>query len=71
MDINKIRYINLVIVEFGKKVGLSPRWAFSYLYTHKGVDFLDKHYEAEHLLPLDDTIMAMKDYCKRNGGTIG
>lgn len=71
MNLQKIRYINCCIVEFGKKFGLAPRWAFQYLHTYKALEFLDKHYEAEHLLPLQDTISSLTKYCKRHGGTIG
>ena len=31
---------------------------------------LDRNYEAEHLLPLNDTIRDLALLCKRNGGTI-
>lgn len=71
MNLQKIRYINCCIVEFGKKFGLAPRWAFQYLHTYKALDFLDKHYEVEHLMPLHDTISNLTQYCKRQGGTIG
>ncbi|MBQ9418478.1 MAG: DUF3791 domain-containing protein [Bacteroidales bacterium] len=66
---DKIRYINLCIVEFGKRYGFPPKWAFNYLNSHQGIAFLDRNYEAEHLLPLDDTVADLADYCKRNGGS--
>ena len=65
-----IRYINCCIVEFGRRLGLEPRWACRYLYLHGGLDLLDKNYQAEHLLPLDDTIDDLISYCKRHGGTL-
>lgn len=71
MNLQKIKYINCIIVEFGKKFKLAPRWAFQYLYTYKALDLLDKYYEVEHLLPLQDTLKSLTDYCKRQGGTIG
>ena len=67
----KIRYINLCIVEFARKFGISAKIAFNYLKMHKGLEFLDNNYEAEHLLPLNDTIHDLAVLCKRNGGTIG
>lgn len=67
---NKIRYINLCIVEFGRHYGMSAALAFNYLKEHKAVDFLDRHYEAEHLLPLADTVRDMRLYCQRHGGTL-
>lgn len=67
---DKIRYINLCIVEFGKRYGMPATQAFNYLDTYKGFAFLDKNYEAEHLLPLNDTIADLAAYCKRHGGTM-
>lgn len=67
---DKIRYINLCIVEFGKRFNLSSRLAFNYLKAFSGLTFLDKHYEAEHLLPLEDTINDLVVYCQRHGGTL-
>ena len=66
----KIRYINLCIVEFGKRYGMPAAQAFNYLNMYKGFAFLEKNYEAEHLLPLDDTIADLAVYCKRYGGTM-
>ena len=44
--------------------------AFNYLRTYQGFSFLDRNYEAEHLLPLDDTLTDLAEYCKRHGGTM-
>lgn len=70
-SMNKIRYINLCIVEFGKKYGMPAAMAFNYLKRFKALEFIDKNYEAEHLLPLADTLKDMSTYCRRNGGTVG
>lgn len=67
---NKIRYINMCIVEFGKKFRMPAHIAFNYLKEYQALSFLDKHYEAEHLLPLADTLNDMRTLCRRNGGTI-
>lgn len=68
---NKIRYINMCIVEFGKRFGMTSRLAYEYLKEYHGLSFLDKCYEAEHQQPLKDTLLGLKTYCKRHGGTIG
>lgn len=68
---DKIRYINLCIVEFAKRFGMSAKIAFNYLHKYKGLDFLVKCYEAEHQLPLNDSIKDLVVICKRNGGTLG
>lgn len=70
IGMNKIRYINLCIVEFGRRYGMPTDIAFNYLKEYKAVDFLDRHYEAEHQLPLADTIKDLRAYCKKNGGTV-
>ena len=44
--------------------------AFNYLKRYKALEFIDEHYEAQHLLPLADTLNDLRDYCRRNGGTI-
>ena len=67
---NKIRYINMCIVEFGKKFGMTAQLSYQYLKKYKGISFLDKCYEAEHLLSRNDALTDLKVYCKRNGGTI-
>ena len=67
---NKIRYINMCIVEFGKKFGMTAQLSYQYLKKYKGISFLDKCYEAEHLLSLNDALTDLKVYSKRNRGTI-
>ena len=67
---NKIRYINMCITEFGKKFGMEPHIAFNYLKEYKGIDFLNRYYEAEHQLSLNDAINDLISICKRNGGTV-
>ena len=68
---NKIRYINLFIVEFGKKFGMTAQLSFHYLNQYGGLSFLEKCYEAEHQLSLEDALSDLKHYCRRHGGTIG
>ncbi len=67
---DKIRFMNLCIVEFGKKFRMPADIAFNYLKRYKALEFIDEHYEAQHLLPLADTLNDLRDYCRRNGGTI-
>jgi len=60
----------MCIVEFGKKFRMSPVIAFNYLNKYQGLAFLDKCYEAEHLLSLNDALSDLKRICRRNGGTL-
>ena len=68
---NKIRYINMCIVEFAKRFNMSAKIAFNYLTQYKGLDFLDKCFEAEHQMSLKDSLNDLIVICKRNGGTLG
>lgn len=67
---NKIRFINMCVVEFGKKFGMPANIAFNYLKQNRALAFLEKCYEAEHQIPLVDTLRDLQLYCRRNGGTI-
>ena len=42
----------------------------TYLIRFNGIDFLTEHYEAEHLLSLDDAIQDLTQVCLNNGGGI-
>lgn len=66
----QIQYINLCINRFAKRYGLLPQTAFKYLAMYSGIDFLTKHYEAEHVLSIDETIASLHDICHRNGGSL-
>ena len=50
--------------------GLTVKQAFNYLSRFKGMDFLQKHYGAEHLLSFDDTVDDLTAICLKNGGQI-
>ena len=67
---DRLRYINMCIVEFGKKFGMTAQLSYLYLKRYSGLTFLEKYYGAEHLRTLDDTLNDLKVYCKRHGGTI-
>ena len=66
----QITWTIAAIGEFAKAKGLSVRQAFNYLSLFKGIDFLQTHYGAEHLLSFDDTIDDLTAICQRNGGQI-
>ena len=50
--------------------GLSRKDAFQYLHTFGGIEFMKEHYEAEHLLSLDDTVEDLGILCRDNGGNL-
>ena len=55
----------MCITEFGKKFGMEPHIAFNYLKEYKGIDFLNRYYEAEHQLSLNDAINDLISICKK------
>lgn len=67
---NIIRYIIACVHEFAKKHLLTPREAFNYLDRFKGLAFLTEHYEAEHLLSIEDAVDDLTLLCSKNGGGI-
>ena len=71
LDMDKqISWTVAAISEFAKAKALSVKQAFNYLSLFKGIDFLQAHYGAEHLLSFDDTVEDLTAICQRNGGQI-
>lgn len=66
----KIQYLNLCITSFAKKFKMQPHLSYQYLSKYNGMDFLMRNYEAEHVLPLQDTLNTLQEICRRNGGTL-
>ena len=66
----KIDYSVVCVNEFAQRHSLNPRAAFLYLYNHKGIQFLDEHYDIEHTLSLEDTVEDLGLICAQNGGTL-
>ena len=69
-DKYKIPYINACIRAFAKRFELPVKTAFSYLYRFKGIEFLDKYYEAEHLQSIEDAVDDLIILCKEKGGRL-
>lgn len=71
LDMEKqITWTVAAISEFAKAKAISAKQAFNYLSRFKGMDFLQKHYGAEHLLSFDDTVDDLTAICLKNGGQI-
>ena len=66
----QITWTVAAISEFAKAKALSIKQAFNYLSLFKGMDFLEAHYGAEHLLSFEDTVEDLTAICQRNGGQI-
>jgi transcriptional regulator with XRE-family HTH domain len=70
IDKRIIGYVVAVINEFAKTYNLNVRGASNYLIRYKGLEFLTEHYEAEHLLSLEDSVEDLTRVCYKNGGEI-
>ncbi len=64
----QITWTVAAISEFAKAKALSAKQAFNYLNLFKGLDFLQNHYGAEHMLSFEDTVDDLTAICQRNGG---
>ena len=67
---NQIRYTVACISEFAQSKSLTKQQAFSYLWEHKALDFLNEFYDVEHTLSFDDAICDMTRICQQHGGLI-
>ena len=65
-----VGYIVAAINEFAAAHRMTVREAGNYLLRYKGIDFLAEHYEAEHLLSLDDSVQDLTRVCINNGGGV-
>jgi hypothetical protein len=55
---------------FADRFGLTEKQAFNYLDAHKGLDFVDRHYEAIHTLDFSYAIADVQEVCRANGGAL-
>ncbi|MDR1512049.1 MAG: DUF3791 domain-containing protein [Propionibacteriaceae bacterium] len=69
-DENRVRYVVAAISEFARHAKLTPRQAHRYLADHGAIEFLEQHYEAEHLLSFDDAVEDLLRIAAQAGGTI-
>ena len=67
---NVVNWAVASVNEFARCRNLSPKAAFQYLYSFGGIEFMQEHYEAEHLLSLDDAIEDLGIICRNNGGNL-
>ena len=69
VNTNQINWTVVCINEFARNREMTPKTAFQYLLAFGGIGFLKEHYEAEHLLSIEDTVDDLKIICKNNGGS--
>ena len=64
----KINYTVVCVNEFAGKFNIAAKEAFTYLYDHKGIEFIKENYDIEHTLSLDDAVENLTMVCRNNGG---
>ncbi|MBP3214430.1 MAG: DUF3791 domain-containing protein [Bacteroidaceae bacterium] len=67
---NIIAYLVCVIGAFAQQFALTNAKAYQYLRKYQGLDFLTKHYEAEHTLSIEDAVEDITLICHRHGGAL-
>lgn len=72
-DMDKTRILAFtvaVVTEFALAHNLSLQDAFRYLEQHKGIDFVERHYDVEHTLSFADVVEDLTLFCHRMGGEL-
>jgi hypothetical protein len=69
-DKRVVGYVIACINAFAKQFNMPVKAAVNYLNRFKGIDFLINHYDAQHLLSIDDTVQDLVLVCENNGGGI-
>jgi len=65
---NIINYLVICISDFAERFEMDSNAAYRFLSRYGGIDFLVRHYEAEHTLSLDDAVDDLEAICRQNGG---
>jgi len=69
-DKRVVGYVIACINAFAKQFNMSVKAAVNYLNRFEGVNFLINHYDAQHLLSIDDTVQDLAIVCENNGGGV-
>ena len=70
MNLNILEYLIACVSEFANTYNMSQKNSFNYLYKYKGIEFLNKHYEIEHTLSIEEAINDLTIICRKNGGDL-
>lgn len=65
---DKVEYIVIVIAEFARRHSYTLQQAYNYLKRYRGIEFLNKGYDVEHLFSIEDAVDDLTAYCQRQGG---
>ena len=66
----KLNYLMVFVKMFADKFELNERQAFNYLDAHKGLVFVDKHYDAIHTMDFASAIKDVQEACQAHGGRL-
>lgn len=69
-DHNTVGYVVALVSEFSARYGIMPRQAYAYLSRFKGLDHLYNHYNVLHTYSFEDTVDAVSEVCRHNGGKL-
>lgn len=67
---NIIEYLVCIIGAFARLFSLTNAKAYQYLRQYKGLEFLIKHYGAEHTQSIEDAVEDITIICNRHGGAL-
>ena len=65
-----IEYIIALVNEFSKRYGLTEKQAYRYIRIHKGIAFIEEHYEIMRTLSFQDAVDGVALYCRKSGGIL-
>jgi putative hemolysin len=68
---DKLEWIVVFVLEFGRRYDLDMRQAFNYLSRYKAISYLDEYYGYAHTQSFATMVNEMTEYCQRHGGEIG
>lgn len=66
---DRVAYVVMCAFAYAHQNGISPAASISHLLSCGGIDFLEKNYEIEHTLPLEDTLDALDEICSRQAAS--
>ena len=67
---DKLEWILIFSLEFGRRYGLTLKQAFNYLKQYKGIEFIEQHYDYVHTQSFQSMIADIAEYCHRKGGKL-
>ena len=67
---DKMEWLLIFAVEFGRRFGLSLKQSYNYLSRYGGIQFVDKHYDYCHTQSFQSMISDIAEYCHKKGGAL-